>query len=1198
MAQDIFEQLHAAVKQAESQGKRYDEKGNLLTSLKGAQGEMQVMPKTSRDPGYGVVPAQGNHPDEIARVGKDYLKAMVDKYGDTQKAVIAYNWGPRNTDNWLAAGADPKVLPAETKGYVARISKSLGSEKMAPLVDSGPTESEKVMTKALGSGMSAQNLVQDAGPGYKAAMAMMFLADDKPETSEDDIWKEAEAPVEPEQEAPSALASLDLGYQSPFPAQRPQQVAHLASGGVPFIPKAVMSGTARDELQAMKDQWDAYTPQATAYNDALSKWKTDTYEPYTAAVDKYNADAATYNAGPRTSTFTAVAPTAIEDFSMGAPKAPEVTQEQYQAKADTANAALRGRQMGIDAVTDPERFNLSLNKFFAGGGDVSNETLPAIEDTTPDPFYSFKSANKQYVGNRELENMMMGLGTDSTTLGVNLSKMRQDDKENLAQNLMAAYRKQVGDVNFNANVMRPVDAQPGVYMGGVSAGIPVGNRDQVMLGINGMRTPDETKITGYNLGYSGEMGPGRLNAMVMQPKGSPHDRGYQIQYQMPFKAEGGIVHRADGSPMGGENVDHLTPQEIERMSAAQAPAFVTPSSGRNRVAGPISQALASGEAYPAMARGVAETPYDVVGGFVDLTTLAMRPFGYKDEKPVMGSDWLKEKMTKYGIRPGEEANPTLQGFRTAGELGASVVNPGPVAAKVGQAAEKGAAAVGKEAARQVMRGMEGEGPLKSVSPPIMYAVKPRGGTFASSGSIANEPLSDFDKLLNNYLDRSLKDAPDTSHEAIREFIDKKARKYFTTEYGTGDDSLRTAMRTGEMPLSGSDVDRFPPYLLHAAANPEVPGHGVAKRDLEKLYDKATNMDAKVLGLHNSADGDARTRFREFMDAQKEKDRQLMSAEGVPDEFQNSELRGYAISEFEGYPTSTRTLQNLIKAGEEGKLPEGVKGALQRQQPIYDINEPYLSMLSPKIVAENISVVPPNKLKNMSFADAMVEGSKKMNVYRNYDAAVAKAERGGTVPKEVSEMFTKPFLKGETGEWRQITDSRATALEGKLMNHSVGSYKDGDRYGVEYTGLPYGGKKAFDEGLVKVYSLRDDKGLPTVTIEMAKSDAGKGDKWNITQIRSRFNSEPAANQWDDIFKFIDKGEKHIGQIKQNSYSLDNTGKATPGSVVNWGSAYRDWKDGIDPMLGVQRSDNPPGWGQAGMAQGGAVERVLGDNRRYL
>jgi len=80
-----------------------------------------------------------------------------------------------------------------------------------------------------------------------------------------------------------------------------------------------------------------------------------------------------------------------------------------------------------------------------------------------------------------------------------------------------------------------------------------------------------------------------------------------------------------------------------------------------------------------MVRGVAELPYDIVGAPVDLATMAMRPFGYKEEKPVMGSDWIKEKMTNAGIRPGPEADSTLQGFRTFGELGANLISPTAVA---------------------------------------------------------------------------------------------------------------------------------------------------------------------------------------------------------------------------------------------------------------------------------------------------------------------------------------------------------------------------------------------------------------------------------------------------------------------------------------------------------------------------------------
>ncbi|HEY6027734.1 MAG TPA: lytic transglycosylase domain-containing protein, partial [Pseudolabrys sp.] len=83
--------LPEVVKNLESAGQRYGPDDQLLTSPKGAQGEMQVMPKTATDPGFGVVPARDSSPEELARVGRDYLSAMQQRYGSEDKALAAYN---------------------------------------------------------------------------------------------------------------------------------------------------------------------------------------------------------------------------------------------------------------------------------------------------------------------------------------------------------------------------------------------------------------------------------------------------------------------------------------------------------------------------------------------------------------------------------------------------------------------------------------------------------------------------------------------------------------------------------------------------------------------------------------------------------------------------------------------------------------------------------------------------------------------------------------------------------------------------------------------------------------------------------------------------------------------------------------------------------------------------------------------------
>jgi soluble lytic murein transglycosylase-like protein len=108
--------LLSAVRDVESGG-RAD-----AVSRVGAVGTMQTMPKTLRDPGYGVRPAANDSPAELERVGRDYFSALMKKYrGDAETAAVAYNMGPGATDRWIAAGSDINKLPRETQAYVPKI---------------------------------------------------------------------------------------------------------------------------------------------------------------------------------------------------------------------------------------------------------------------------------------------------------------------------------------------------------------------------------------------------------------------------------------------------------------------------------------------------------------------------------------------------------------------------------------------------------------------------------------------------------------------------------------------------------------------------------------------------------------------------------------------------------------------------------------------------------------------------------------------------------------------------------------------------------------------------------------------------------------------------------------------------------------------------------------------------------------------
>lgn len=142
IAPSSFDRMTQITLRSESNGQRYGPDGKtLLTSPKGAKGEMQVLDSTNKDPGYGVKKAQDDSPGERARVGRDYLQAMLTLYGDPAKAWAAYNAGPGRLDKALqdaAKGRSGSVdwlsyMPDETRGYVAKNMQALGSNgRVAP----------------------------------------------------------------------------------------------------------------------------------------------------------------------------------------------------------------------------------------------------------------------------------------------------------------------------------------------------------------------------------------------------------------------------------------------------------------------------------------------------------------------------------------------------------------------------------------------------------------------------------------------------------------------------------------------------------------------------------------------------------------------------------------------------------------------------------------------------------------------------------------------------------------------------------------------------------------------------------------------------------------------------------------------------------------------------------------------------------
>lgn len=137
-----FDAMVAVTAQSESGNRERDASGRLITSKAGAQGKMQVMPGTNTDPGFGVRAAKDNSDAERTRVGRDYLAAMLKRYGgDPAKAWAAYNAGPGRVDDAIAEGGDwLSRLPKETQDYVKKNTAAIGG--------GGPQQSARTWDKA------------------------------------------------------------------------------------------------------------------------------------------------------------------------------------------------------------------------------------------------------------------------------------------------------------------------------------------------------------------------------------------------------------------------------------------------------------------------------------------------------------------------------------------------------------------------------------------------------------------------------------------------------------------------------------------------------------------------------------------------------------------------------------------------------------------------------------------------------------------------------------------------------------------------------------------------------------------------------------------------------------------------------------------------------------------------------------------
>jgi hypothetical protein len=462
---------------------------------------------------------------------------------------------------------------------------------------------------------------------------------------------------------------------------------------------------------------------------------------------------------------------------------------------------------------------------------------------------------------------------------------------------------------------------------------------------------------------------------------------------------------------------------------------------------------------------------------------------------------------------------------------------------------------------------------------LMGAIKPRGGIMPTT---PGTPWGEYIDEVVGAAQKSYANIASDRREGVVDFIKKKLGKYIRSDFGTEEDPLRRAIESGRLETFGKDKDTFRSYALKAARE----GDPDAVFDVTKAYDIGTGIRPTVM-LPTRDFGEGQLAKQKAVDDLVSK----IVAEGGDPEIARSMVERQLRS------VSRDETDKVLQTGEEGyskvlktfgvdkNRPKDMgffERALDQGDIAYGKDFLNLQFLRPQDLAEALGAIPSNKLASMDFPEAVVEGNRLMKKSRDLDENIKIAEKGkgSTLPKEILFFGTKPLkTPAKSGQWINITDPDAARLEGALMRHSVHGYGKDGPYGL-------GGKQALLSGKANLFSLRDEKGIPMVTVEienmamqkMSDREARKTPDFKVRQVQGKFNSAP-EDYIDDVFDLAEtiNGRWSEGPAGNQRYGKDRSGKdLDEPKIIEWGKLFANRK-------------------AQGKAAGGEITKFIKDNR---
>jgi hypothetical protein len=330
-------------------------------------------------------------------------------------------------------------------------------------------------------------------------------------------------------------------------------------------------------------------------------------------------------------------------------------------------------------------------------------------------------------------------------------------------------------------------------------------------------------------------------------------------------------------------------------------------------------------------------------------------------------------------------------------------------------------------------------PAQFVNPPVLSAVKPKGGNWLTQPTDWTiDKLMKKDALDPKIVEELGLDAAENNNKiALNNWVDKKVKPYVRNELGTPDDPIR---QLGEKGVSHLPVRNMPEW------------NSVPSVDMQKTR--------SALGYPPMGVGTTR---------------EAKTWETLADEMIGRGTASNVIENFD--PDLAKKDPWLSKVDPDTTVhwPKAEKFQTLGFDHIMDV-------LGEQLARGEISAA---DLSKISMKDAVTRTHK-------YDEALAEAKRVKSLQDQANMTKVKEYSTGD--KWVQLDKPGQFAAESDAMGHSVRGYephksdsdwiKESGTSGYEGYGL--GGWNAIKEGRANVFSLRNPKGESQATIEARKN----------------------------------------------------------------------------------------------------------------